>query len=178
MSRLGDLRLERCQPLLDWLSALRFAQHLSDGLPREQEPQVHPEQPAEALALGLEPLRHLAAMAELVENGAAARRERSVRAPIRVVEAIEQRGESCAPTRARVRSAGRRRRCAETGIGREQRQVAELQAGAQHPEAGVGDAEQRERAKANPVRRHEHAERSGVERRPHVVEHPVRLRHQ
>ena len=58
----------------------------------------------------------------------------------------------------------------EALVGRERQQVAELEPGAEHPEARFHHAEQAEGAEPNPVRRDEHAERPRVEGRGDVVE--------
>ena len=63
----------------------------------------------------------------------------------------------------------------EALVGGERQQIAELEPGAEHPEAGIGDPEQPEGRQPDPVRRDEHADRPRVEGRGQVIEEP-RLR--
>ncbi|MNG09323.1 hypothetical protein D3C84_927400 [compost metagenome] len=61
-------------------------------------------------------------------------------------------------------------RAAETRAARQQRQISQLQAGAEDPEAGADKgAQQAERRQAEPVRRQRHAQRAGIEGRPEVA---------
>ena len=62
-------------------------------------------------------------------------------------------------------------------VSREHGEVTQLETETQDPEPWVGHAQQRKRAQTDPVRRHEHAERTRVQRRPKVVEEPLLLRH-
>ena len=57
-----------------------------------------------------------------------------------------------------------RRRCAETLVGGQNEQVAELDAGTEHPEPGVGKAKQSRRRQPDPVGGDHHAEWPRVER--------------
>ena len=63
-----------------------------------------------------------------------------------------------------------RHRLLEALVGGEREQIAELEAGAEHPEAGIGRAEDAEGREPHPVGRHEHADRPRVERGGEVVE--------
>ncbi len=72
----------------------------------------------------------------------------------------------------------RRDHALKAGVGGEREQVAELEAGAEHPEPGVGEPEQAEGRQPDPVRRDEHAERPGVERGGQVVQETGFLGHQ
>ena len=60
----------------------------------------------------------------------------------------------------------------------ERQEVAELEAGAEHPESGVGEPEQPEGRQPDPVRRHEHADRPRAERGGQVVHETGFLGHQ
>ena len=151
----------------------RFADHLPDGAARDQQAQEHPRQAPEAVGLRFEAAGHRRcgrAVQLQVDDRTAALRQEVVDAAVAGIEAAEERLDPLVPF-------GRGRDERDGGdeplkalVGRERQQVAELEAGAEHPEAGFHHAQEPERAQADPVRRDEHAERPGVESRGDVVE--------
>jgi hypothetical protein len=105
-----------------------------------------------------------------VENRAAAGGERVVGADVRRIEPIQYLRDFLVPRLARRREGLARDGVLEALVGGEHQQVPELEPGAEHPEAGIGHAENPDRGKADPVGRDEHADRAGVEGRGQVVE--------
>ena len=142
-------------------------------VPRDEQPQVHPGQPARGFRSA--PRGRAASCSSSLICRSMIDRQRSANAcvasPIALgragrAQSLMRRSQSpCAPD-----SCSRVDEPLESAVGRQEQQVAELEAGAEHPEAGIDEPEQAHRREAHPVRRDEHAERPGVERGCDVVQ--------
>ncbi len=171
--RVGLLALERRHAPAQVGDVARFADDLPDGAARDQEPQEHPRQTAQAVGLGFEAAGHGRggrAVQLQVDDRAAALRQQVVDAAVAGIEAAEERLDPLVPVGRGLDERHGRDQPLKALVGGERQQIAELEPGAEHPEAGFHQAEQAERAEADPVRRDEHAERPGVEGRRDVVE--------
>ena len=165
------LPLQRGDAALQLDVVLRAAHHLADGPARQQEAQEHPRQTAEALGLLLEAVGRLCRVVHLhVDDRAAAFRERVVLTAIGGIEPAEHALDAVAPFLARRVERLHRHRLLESLVGGQAEEVAQLEAGADDPEAGIGRAEDAEGGNPHPVGRHEHAQRPRVEGGGEIVE--------
>jgi hypothetical protein len=152
---------------------VRASHYRADRAPRKEKPQKHPGQPAEAVRLGLESVGWFGRPLHLqIDDGAASLGQRIVGAAVLRVEPSEHALDTLIPLGSRFGERTRAHGVLKALVGRHREEIAELQTGAEDPEAGIGDAQNAERRDAYPVRRHEHPHRPGVERCRDVVEEP------
>jgi hypothetical protein len=178
--RRGQGRLEVLEPPFEagaTLASIGIFDHPDHRLARDEQPQVHPQQTTQPLVVFPHTVWHGATLRELIQHGLGPRRQRVIAATLPIPEARDQAVDLRAPFAIGPVRVHRVDDPLEALVRGEDREVAKLEPRAEHPETGVRDAEQRERAETDPVRRHEHADRPRIERCAHVIEEAVRLGH-
>src|SRR5262249_52810354 len=152
-----------------FLRARRFLDNSLDRLSRQQQADVNPPPPRQALVLFFQARRQRGRAGLLLHNALAAGLQRAVSLLVFLRKPPEQIVEPFLPPPALIQEPAAVNQISESGMRSQPAEIPELTSNANYPKSRIQNAEQTEHAEANPVRRYEHAYRTRVECSSHVI---------